>query len=117
VITDCTHTLGLTHPDTLRSRHNHAHWLGQAGRIDDAITELRAVVTDREIAEIDPTTALLELSRLQVTRGLSDSAAENDKVDIPTVLRRVALDADARAYAKLPSEIRRLIDAPRTASG
>jgi hypothetical protein len=117
VVTDSTTTLGATHPDTLRIRHNHAHWLGQAGRIDDAITELRAVVTDREIAEIDPTTALLELSRLQVTRGLSDSAAENDKVDIPTVLRRVALDADARAYAKLPSEIRRLIDAPRTASG
>ena len=38
--------LGSDHPDTLTTRSNLASWLGESGRVDDAITQYQTLLTD-----------------------------------------------------------------------
>ena len=39
--------LGPDHPDTLRTRSNLAFWLGEAGQVEEAITQFRQLLEDR----------------------------------------------------------------------
>jgi thioredoxin-like negative regulator of GroEL len=39
--------LGSDNPDTLTTRSNLAHFRGQAGRVDEAVRELQALLEDR----------------------------------------------------------------------
>jgi hypothetical protein len=39
--------VGPDHPDALTTRNNLAHWLGESGRVEEAIAQLRQVLADR----------------------------------------------------------------------
>lgn len=47
VLTSATSHLGPDHPITLTARHGLACWLGRAGQVEEAISQLQVLLGDR----------------------------------------------------------------------
>lgn len=87
-----------------------ADWSGQT---IDIITIREQVVADRErilgVDHVDTLTGWMVLSLFRVQQGLVPSSHSVAGLSTHELVRRVATDSDARAFAALPPEVRKLI--------
>ena len=112
-------------PELSRAIHDeYAFWLGRSGDVGGALSESRQLVVDLEaiMGARAPQTAsaLLETAQLVVrAQMLRSTSTETTDVEPFELLRLVAFEGDARAYAALPLELRNLLDPAnlRTGSG
>ena len=77
LLTDQVRVLGADHSDTLDARNILAVWLGQAGRIDEALGMFEALLTDqvRVLGQDDPGTAATR-ANLATCRKLRENQEE-----------------------------------------
>ena len=71
--------LGPDHPDTLTTRGNLADWLGQSGRVNDAITQFQTLLTDR-IRILGPDHPDTLTTRNNLARWLGESGRVDDAI-------------------------------------
>ena len=115
LIDDQARVLGADHPDTLNSRSNRAYLLGQAGRVDEAITAFETVIDDRTrilgADHVETLGAVIALASLRVRSGrLHTIVGEQPGGDPFHLLRLVAFEGSADALARIPVELRSLVD-------
>ncbi len=120
LVPDRIETLGAVHSDTLASRLQLANLLDRAGDSKTALEELRSVIDDLEAnhdtsEQIAPLLAAGQI----VVRGrmLHTSQDRPNGLDSLSLLKLVAMQGDASAFAALPIEVRGVLQSPSPVLG
>jgi class 3 adenylate cyclase/tetratricopeptide (TPR) repeat protein len=92
-----TDHLGHDHPSTLTTRANLAHWLGEAGRADEAVAQFQALLDDERLGVLGPDhpstlTARNNLAHWLGTAGHVEDAIEQFRIVLAERLRVLGPD-------------------------
>ena len=94
------HLLGDDHPDTLTVRNNRAGWLGESGRLKEAIADYRELLEDCE-RSLTPDHQLILRTRQDLARWLGESGRLTDAINAHCdVLRSVDTDDPLRIMVR-----------------
>jgi hypothetical protein len=104
LVEEFTRLLGPEHRYTLAGRCNLGYAYNAAGRFDDAMAELSPSLGPAPQGQL---LAIVVLAQDRLRRGLARSVnPETLGDDVLELLRAVARDGDAEAFARLPEEVR-----------